>query len=561
MRVRVRQFTAALLVASLALGACGGDDTGQSSSTDDDGPASTDAPTETATDGTSDDGPDDGDGAGTTTTAPSAGNDDPPETESPARVDVLRYGAPIGLITFDPHQVPNGPQLPFLTAVYDSLIGREADGTLVPRLAETWGYLDDGTTFELVLRDDVTFADGAAFDADAVVANLERLRELAGANAPFGAQIAAVSAVDPTTVHIELNAFSPTIANDLSLVVGMVISPDALDAPDLDRNPVGTGPYRYVAEDSIEGELRVFELNPDYWDPTAQPADRIEIREILDAAARLNALEAGEIDFTTILSPQVQQAEAVGLSVVGQTDLYWSLTVLDREGTLVPEFGDVRVRHALAHAIDQEAIVDAVFFGQGAASDQPYPAGRLGHADGLDEVFPYDAERARELLAEAGAEGLAFDAPALPFMVPYMEALQAFFRDVGVEMTIDVLQPGTLATAALEGRYPMWTSALAIADPHEYFAQIYSDGAAFNVFGFSTPELQVAGEAGAAIADRTSEEARAAYAEYSRVLVEEGIVINVAHASTPIAHGATIESMDAFDSAAFPGYRIFQFPS
>src|SRR5690606_25612412 len=132
----------------------------------------------------------------------------------------------------------------------------------------------------------------------------------------------------------------------------------------------------------------------------------MEFTTIADSLQRANALKAGEIDATLLDAPQVADVEAAGFHLDSAPNYQFFHLQLNRTRA---GLDDVRVRQALNYAIDRQALVDGLFFGLADPAYQPYPAGSPGHVAALDDVYPYDPDRARELLAEAGAEGLTFE--------------------------------------------------------------------------------------------------------------------------------------------------------
>src|SRR5690606_16028346 len=148
---------------------------------------------------------------------------------------------------------------------------------------------------------------------------------------------------------------APAFPLEMSMVMGMMVSPDALDG-DLTRAPAGSGPWIWQADESQAGVVEVFELNPDYWDPSVQGVERIEVQAIADNNARVNALMAGDIDLaSSVQANQVADLESAGMDVVNVAATLPFLVIVDREGATVPALADVRVRQAIGYAIDREA--------------------------------------------------------------------------------------------------------------------------------------------------------------------------------------------------------------
>lgn len=419
--------------------------------------------------------------------APGGSGTEPASTVEGDPDATLRYGAANMVTRFDAHKSSNGYDQNWLAPVYDRLIWQTPDVELEPGLATEWEFVDD-TTFEMTLREDVTFHDGEPFDADAVAANIDRAKTVEGSGlAAYLASVDTVEVIDATHVRFVMNRPDATLPNQLATRPGMMISPAAFDNPDLDQNPVGTGPYRIV--EYREGDTAVYERNEDYWNPDYAGVARIEISYIPDAVTRLNALRSGQIDATPIDVTAIDEVKALpefDLQVVDTIETYHFQP--DRTKS---EFGDPLVRQAISHAIDREAIVEGLMFGYAApatqwvAPDTPYVV------DDLGESTTYDVELARELMAEAGLEdGFEFDAmvSVQPVFVRLAEILQGQFAEIGITMNVE--QEPNLADAffvqnaadAIVSAYP------GRIDPSET-AQIY-----FNDESFSNPGREIAPE-------------------------------------------------------------------
>ena len=220
---------------------------------------------------------------------------------TPADVDpdaTLRYGAANLVTRFDAHKSSNGYDQNWLAPVYDRLIWQTPEVELEPGLATEWGFTDD-LHFEMTLRDGVTFSDGTPFDAAAVAANIDRAKNVEGSGlAAYLASVDTVEVVDPTHVRFVLNRPDATLPMQLATRPGMMISPAAFENPDLDSNPVGSGPYELV--EYREGDMAAYERRDDYWNPDYAGVKRIELYYIPDSTTRLNGLRTGALDATPL---------------------------------------------------------------------------------------------------------------------------------------------------------------------------------------------------------------------------------------------------------------------
>jgi peptide/nickel transport system substrate-binding protein len=338
-----------------------------------------------------------------------------------------------------------------LFAVYDRLLGFDGKGNLIPQLATKWEYASgDLSTLTLTLRTGVKFQDGTAFDANAVKANLERSQKLgadAGSTVKAGAsEISSITAPDPNTVVLKLSRPDGGFVYNLGIQLGMMISPTSLDGtsgPQL--KPVGAGPFKV---DSFKpNDTTTTSRYDGYWDgPKNRPA-KLVFKYVVDATTRLNALRSGQATVSLLTPAQLAQAKTAGLeTVVNQTASRWNIYI-----NTLNKLKDPKVRQALNYAIDRVNIAKALSFGTGQPTVQLIPDGAPGHIDGAESTYPYDAAKAKQLLADAGyPNGLTLDYILLnsPEYSQLTDVLQQQFAAIGVKLTIKQLDisQGTIFT-------------------------------------------------------------------------------------------------------------------
>ncbi|CAN5541723.1 ABC transporter substrate-binding protein [soil metagenome] len=360
-----------------------------------------------------------------------------------ASTTTLTFASDAHPISFDPTLIAPENTSPYTDPVYDRLINQAPDGTLIPGLALEWSYLDD-LTFQVKLREGITFNNGEAFNADAVVANYDRLDEPpadGGLAKSYLAQLKQAVAVDEYTVNFELATPNPSMAEILALPPGIIVSPEGLsDYRTLASNPSGVGPYNMNLDETVPNQKYVYDKNPDYYNADAFPFDRVVTLEILDENARLNAIRSGQADLGMGTLGTVDAAESGGLSVnVGNSDQH-SLVIMDHEGAVDAPLADPRVRQALSYAVDRQAFVDSVQLGYAEPSAAFLAsAAQVGFDPALNELYPYDPDKAKELLAEAGyADGFTFTVLTEPFLSIESEALAGYFAAIGVTLDINI---------------------------------------------------------------------------------------------------------------------------
>ncbi|MCI2416408.1 ABC transporter substrate-binding protein [Saccharopolyspora sp. K220] len=401
----------------------------------------------------------------------------------------FRFAYTVGPSRYDPHRASSSFDNATLFPVYDRLVHLTTMAEPVPGLATGWHYADDGKRLVLELRPGVRFHDGTPFDAAAAKANLDRARTLEGST--VASELRSVTRVDvlgPLSVELVLSAPDSSLVGALSDRAGMMVSPAAFDDPQLDLRPVGAGPYQIVSYSP--NDRVVLRRSPGYWDPAAQLVETMVIVIQSDQTTRMNALRAGEVDAALLQGNQVAEARQYDLGVVGDVTLAFYHLQLNRTRS---EFDDVRVRRALNHAIDREAIIAGVLFGNGAPAVQPFPPGYYANDPELPDLYPYDPRKARQLLAEAGLPG-GFEFEAIvPSTDPGVAvALQEQLAEVGVRMNIgeaasseaaDLFygrQQGDAMVAPWGGR----------ADPIQTLGLLYGSKGFSNPGGHTLPQLE-----------------------------------------------------------------------
>ena len=504
--------------------------------------------------------PDDSEnGTDSTPSTPSTPSTEPANEPAAPAAGTLRMAVATDLQTLDPHRAAPA-QSYYLRPAYDSLVGRSADGALAPGLATGWERVDD-STWQLTLRDDVTFADGTAFDADAVVANIERGQGVTESpSAAFYEAIGSATAVDATTVEIELGTPMPSFLDSLSNLPGMMISPAGLDT-DLSRSSAGTGGWIYNGDASSEGVEHVYNLNAGYWDSAAQGVEEVRIVLISNNTARVNALQSGEVDIAGELADQDKATVSdAGLDVVlgADADLLF-VNLLDRDGTEATPLGDPLVREAMALAIDRVGINEALQLGAGDPDASVFVSGSPGHDPDLDARYPYDPDRARELLAEAGyGDGFSLTAPTIGPFQTTAEAVQQLWGDVGIDLELTVLQPGTQGGELRDGNWPLAVTRLQRQiTPHGFYANNLATDAPFNPFGVDNSAYDdLASEAGAS---SDGDEQADLWRQLYTAAVDDGSIIVLGHTliGSGVAEGVTGAALLPGDPAPRPhGVRV-----
>lgn len=328
-----------------------------------------------------------------------------------------------------------------LSNIFDTLVYRNADLELVPGLATSWTLVDD-TTWRVTLRDDVTFHDGTPFTAEDVAFSLTRPLDEALAS-PLRSRfsvIEGVDVIDATTVDVRTTAPYPLLPARLS--EWFMVSKAYVEANDqatLSVTPMGTGAYRFVSW--VKDDRLELVANEDYWRGTPSIAE-VVFRPIPELSTRVAALQSGDVDLVTNV-PAFRRAEVDGAANLDVRDVpstFFQYVALD--GTKNPVLADVRVRQAIQYATNVEEIVEFLFDGAARRIAVPLAFGTFG-LDTSIEPYPYDPERARALLAEAGyPDGIRFalDAPVGRYAQDKetAEALVGQWAQVGIDVDLNI---------------------------------------------------------------------------------------------------------------------------
>ncbi|MEU3464324.1 ABC transporter substrate-binding protein [Streptomyces sp. NPDC006733] len=393
------------------------------------------------------------------TSACSAGGTAAPGTAhaTPAGVgNLLTMAYQAAPATLDPAKVDQA-FAGFVSPAYEPLIRRASDGSLQPGLATSWAYVGTGNkTFELTLRDHVTFADGTALTAQGVVQHFQYIQRAGGTAAALLAG-AVITAPGDRTVRLTFalpNPVAPDIMTQ-DYVIGDVISPTALTAPAaLATTTSGAGPYALDPAATVAGDHYAFVANPRYWNKAQVHYKRIVLRVIANPNTALNALKTGQVDAAATDFSISSSAKTAGLQIVQTPFVIQGIALLDRDGSLLKPLGDVRVRRAVNYAIDRGAISKALLGEYGVPTTQFTVPGGEGYVRANATAYPYDPAKARQLLAEAGyPDGFTLPMLSSPFagIGTMAQALSDQLGKVGIRVKLRTLTNPNAYVSELAG--------------------------------------------------------------------------------------------------------------
>ncbi len=413
----------------------------------------------------------------------------------------LRIGVQPLPASLDP-QAGVGDTAPYVRPVFEGLV-ININGTYEPLLATEWST--EGNNWTFTLREGVTFTDDTPFDADVVVANLERNESIHASKATNNRWLDAidsVTATDQYTVTFTLNEPFPNFLLNASTQTGMMMSPKSFDDPDVDQKPVGTGPWQLDSAATTIGSKYVYTLNDDYWDPSVQGVERVEVSYLGEPSARSNALRSGEIDFAVLPAELVSTLSTEQFGRVSTATNSYTMLVQDRDGVSVAALGNQKVRQALAYSLDRDAFVGSVLAGLGSPSAQIVGSQTSGYLEELNEEFEFDTNKAKALLAEAGyADGFTFDTYAAADTLNFVTAYQGFFDDIGVTMNIQQVDQSTYISSFVTTENPVIFAPFPLASSEPSLGLGFLKEGATNPFNVVDPQVVALTDEAATISD------------------------------------------------------------
>jgi peptide/nickel transport system substrate-binding protein len=457
-----------------------------------------------------------------------------------------------------------------LRAIFDYLIERSPDGTLYPGLATEWSVAEDGVTWTLKLREDVTFHDGTPFNAEAVVYNFDRIVNPDTKSEYAVFQIGPYEssrAVDEFTVEVTMSApYGPFPTSLATFGMGM-ISPTAADelGTDFGQAPVGTGAFRFV--EWVPQSKLVLERNPDYnWaseqrggvEGPAQLAG-IEFRPIVEDATRAAALMAGEVEFAAL-------AAADYVALEGNSDFEQMVFLL--EGYPPPGLfinvtkaptDDLLVRQALAFAVNRDEVNAVIYEGEAAPADSVISDFAWAY-EPESALYTYDLDRAGQLLDEAGwvmgdgefrqkdGQDLTIVYLSLPGVQQIAELVQAQLKDLGINVELLVQDNPAQQQSAQQGLHNLVWTQWGGVDPADlqkvYGSENIGDG--WNFSHYNNPDLDALFVEGVATNDLDAR--KEIYSKVSMLLMEDATFIPLNNTTRWHGVKAGVKGYDVVDA-------------
>lgn len=396
--------------------------------------------------------------------------------------NVLVIALPNAPVNLDPRLATDASSQRVLELVLHGLMGKDPAGNLIPGLAESWEILEEGRRYRFHLRSGVRFHDGSTLDAGDVAWTFRTLIDGTVATPKRAAfdRVERIEVVDLHTIDFHLSEPFGSFLVEFTSSQGIV--PEGSTPEEMNRHLIGTGPFRFAGQTPETVALKAFE---DCWDG-APHLDRVVLREIPDATVRVLELMKGTVqlvinDLPPDLVPRFREHEAYRVvEAPGAVYAYLGLNLRD------PILEDLRVRRALAHAIDRHKLVDSLWRGLGRITETILPPGLYYRHEDL-EPYDYDPARARELLDQAGWPDPDGDGPKPRFILTYKtstneayvlqaQVIQQMLAEVGVEVEINSQEFATFYEDVRRGSFQIFSLLrFGATDPNIYDMILHSE--------------------------------------------------------------------------------------
>jgi len=520
-------------------------------------------------------------------------------TQDTVAEQTLIFGCSGDVDKLDPADITDHESFARTDNIFEGLVTYQPGNTMIrPCLATSWTVSPDGTTLTFHLRNDVKFHDGTNFNASSVVFSFDRQFNLSNPYHQYGewaywnylfTNIQRVEKTDDYTVTIILNHPDSSMLTSLAMPAAAIVSPTNAEQwlEDAYKHPVGTGPFRFV--EWVPDDHITLTANQEYWKEPPE-LDTLIFRVFLDTAARLQALQNNTIQgmeypdpasFDTIRADRnLTLRVGAGLNIgylamnngYGYYDTNWN-RVRDPDEPWVKTpgyfepFTNRLVRQAVNYAINKTAIVKNFYKGTAIVAKNGMPPFMLGYNDDIVD-YPYDPEKARELLTDAGyPNGFNTTLWVMPVSRPYMydpirigEAIQSYLADVGINVDLYQIDWATYLAKTQAGEHSMcllgWTGDN--GDPDNFMNVLYganqcSIGTAGNVAFYNNSLVQELFTAAIQTYD-TSERADF-YKAAQCIIHDDAPFVYLAHANQHLVFRTTVKGF-----IPNPAERFFFYP-
>ncbi|SDH38514.1 peptide/nickel transport system substrate-binding protein [Sinosporangium album] len=430
------------------------------------------------------------------------------DSEKPAPAQQEQAGGPQGTLKFGTNQKLDDwepltkANEAYLSLVYEGLIELAPDGiTLKPRLATEW--TQDNTKVEFTLREGVVFHDGTPFDADAVVANLERVRNTPNQWQSMMNSVEKITAVDKTHVRVDLKRAAPNFLPNIARRGALMVSPKALKDGSFKTTPAGTGPWTLQAKESTTGFKTVVSFFDKYYAPDEVGPRRIEMTFINEPDSLYNSLRSGQVDIAWTNATIAKRAETEGFKSSSFPSVMWSLLMMDTKGT----FQDPKLRQAMCYALNPKDFIDTQLGGISTIHTQRLREGQEGYDPNL-KGYPHDVAKAKELMKELGNPEVSFTFPAYDSQRQVADLFRSQMAAIGIDAKIEIMQFAQYFSVYRSGKYPIaLLSGSSDTGAYDYYLFRFQKDGPGNPYKTSDAELDKAVERALAATEPKEQEA------------------------------------------------------
>ncbi|MCC7429955.1 ABC transporter substrate-binding protein [bacterium] len=390
----------------------------------------------------------------------------------PKEGGILIYGRGGDSVGLDPAKETDGETMKICDNIYENLVDYDENtAQIIPCLATSWEISENGLDYVFTLRQNVKFHDGTDFNADAVLFNFNRAFDknnpfynIGGTNKYWDNMgmsqiIKEISKIDSFTVKFVLHKPEAPFLANLGMNFTAISSPAAIQkfGEDYGKNPVGTGPFKFA--EWVKDSRIVLEANLNHWEKRPY-LDKVIFRTIPENNVRFLELKKGSIDIMDLPSPDdiplMEKDE--NLKVLKAPGLNVGYLAINCEHK---PFDNPKVRRAINHAINKQAIVDNFYGGLGVVAKNPLPPTLWGYDDSVVD-YDFNPEKAKTLLKEANVKNLKISLYAMPVPRPYMpdgvrvaQAIQSDLQNVGIEAEIVQREWGTYLEETDHGKHDL----------------------------------------------------------------------------------------------------------
>ena len=476
----------------------------------------------------------------------------------------LRAGMQTDPVGLDPHLTTATATRNMMENVYDTLVMVSAEGRYIPALAESWETSADGLTWTFQIRRGVKFHNGRTMTAEDVAYSINRIRDPNTKSPRAGdfAELESIAASGPTAVVIKLKRpFSPLLAK-LSFSTNVIVPREVVQRDgDMNTSPTGTGPFRFVGYTPQQRLILV--RSGDYWERDAGGRrlpylDRIEFVFLPDAVARATALRAGSVEWIEYVpSSEVRALRAdPNIEVVG--GLSANFRSLYMNNTIAP-FNNVKVRQAIAYAIDKKEIVDTALFGVGGivATGTAIPPGNF-FAYTRSPYNKVDLDRAKRLLAEAGSpQGFEADlyvTSTYDFLRTPAEIIQAQLAKIGIRLKINAADWSVYLPTMFQKRYALTILGTSgQSDPDDFLYGNFHSKGGLNLVNYNDAQFDRLLEQGRATSNEAAR--KRLYEQAQARLVETVPMVFIYHSTQYEAVRRTVRGFEHWSNTSYLGLR------